>query len=343
MTSTWLLALLALPPAAGAARGEPPSRPNLIVILADDFGYECVGANGGSSYRTPHLDRLAREGMRFEHCFAQPLCTPTRVQLLTGLYNQRNYVRFGHLDPGEATFARALRQAGYRTCAAGKWQLGGGPEAPLRSGFEEHLLWQLTAREPRYANPVLEQDGRRLEHRGGEYGPDLVSAYACDFIRRRREEPFLLFYPMILTHPPFEPTPDSHDWDPRARGAAGGGGDPRHFPAMVAHADKLVGRLLQLLDELHLREKTLVIFTADNGSPRAIRSQLGGREVRGGKGLMTDAGTRVPLIASWPGVVPSGSVCRDHIDGTDFLPTLLEAAGAPPPEGLRPDGRSFLP
>ncbi|MBI4601897.1 MAG: sulfatase-like hydrolase/transferase [Planctomycetes bacterium] len=343
-------AALAAPAPVPSGGGEGPVRPNIVLFLADDFGYECVRANGGESYATPNLDRLAREGVLFRHCYSQPLCTPTRVQLMTGLYNQRNYVRFAHLDPGAVTFAQILRSAGYRTCVAGKWQLAGGPDAPRRFGFDEHLLWQLTTRRRRYANPVLERDGRVIEHSGGEYGPDLIASFACDFIRRHvrrhvrrhRDKPFLVYCPMILTHAPFEPTPVSAGWDPKARGAEGQS-DRRHFPDMVAYADAVVGRVLATLGELGLREKTLVIFTGDNGTGKAIVSRLGGREVRGGKGETTGAGTHVPLIASWPGTVPAGRVSSDLVDSTDFFPTLLEAAGVPAPEGLALDGRSFLP
>jgi len=327
----------------GLAWGDEPRRPpNIVLILADDFGYELVGANGGASYSTPALDRLASTGMRFEHCYAQPLCTPTRVSLLTGLYNQRNYIRFGLLDPRARTFPQALRDAGYRTCIAGKWQLGGGPEAPQRFGFDEHLLWHFSRRGPRYANPVLERGDQVIEHKGGEYGPDLVNDFLCDFIRRNRERPFFVLHSMLLTHAPFEPTPGSPDWDPRA---AGGGerGDVKHFPAMVAHADKLVGKLTALLEELGLRESTLVLFTGDNGTARAITSRFLGRDVRGGKGEMTDAGTRVPLIASWPGVIPAGARSTDLVDSTDFFPTVLDAARVAVPQGLAIDGRSFLP
>ena len=130
-------------------------RPNLVLIMADDFGYECVTANGGESYRTPHLDRLAAGGMRFERCFVQPLCTPTRVQLMTGLYNVRNYLEFGLLDPQAVTFGHLLRAAGYATGIAGKWQLGQAPDLPRRFGFDEAYLWQHTRRPPRYANPGL--------------------------------------------------------------------------------------------------------------------------------------------------------------------------------------------
>jgi arylsulfatase A len=336
-----VLAVIGWVAAPGLA--APPARPNILFILADDFGYELVGANGGESYSTPNLDRLAAGGMRFERCYSQPLCTPTRVQLLTGLYNQRNYVRFAHLDPAAATFAQLLKGAGYRTCIAGKWQLAGGADAPRRFGFDEHLLWQLTVRRARYSNPVLEREGKVIEYRNGEYGPDLVCDFLIDFMRRHRDGPFLAFYPMLLTHAPFEPTPDSAGWDPKSAGAEGGGSDPKHFPAMVRYADKLVGKMVAALDDLGIRERTLLLFTGDNGTARAIVSRWRGREVRGGKGLTHAGGTHVPLIASWPGVVPAGAVCRDLIDATDFLPTLLEAAGLPLPAGFSPDGRSFLP
>jgi len=150
---------------ATAPAGAPAARPNVVLILADDFGYECVAANGGASYRTPNLDRLAREGLRFEHCYSQPLCTPTRVQLLTGLYNQRNYLRFEYLDPGERTFAGVLREAGYRTGVAGKWQLGGGPDAPLRFGFDE------SPTDPLHLILLAKDLNRFLDQAGGREGP----------------------------------------------------------------------------------------------------------------------------------------------------------------------------
>jgi arylsulfatase A len=340
--SVIILSIVSLCAAAAAGASSPAARPNVILILADDMGYECLGANGGASYETPHLDRLAARGMRFEHCYSQPLCTPSRVALMTGLYNQRNYIRFGLLDPEAVTFAHILKEAGYRTCVAGKWQLGGGADAPRRFGFDEHLLWQLTLRESRYPNPVLEQDGKVLRHANGKYGPDLVAEFIVDFLRRHREDPFLVYWPMILPHWPFEPTPDCPQWDPKSRGVLQGQGDRRHFAAMVRYTDKLVGRVVRALEELGIAERTLVLFTADNGTAAGITSRLGEREVAGGKGLMTDAGTRVPLIACWPGVIPEGRVSRDLVDFSDFLPALVEAAGARLHAGFEPDGRSFL-
>ena len=134
-------------------------QPNIILILADDLGYETLGANGGESYKTPNLDRLAATGMRFEHCHVQPLCTPTRVQLMTGMYNVRNYIDFGTIDPQATTFGNLLKNAGYATGIAGKWQLGRDKDLPQRFGFDEACLWQHTRRPPRYANPGLEYNG----------------------------------------------------------------------------------------------------------------------------------------------------------------------------------------
>jgi arylsulfatase A len=317
-------------------------RPNLILVMADDFGYECVGANGGGSYKTPNLDRMAATGMRFDRCYVQPLCTPTRVQLMTGQYNVRNYIRFGLLDPQATTFAQLLKRAGYLTCIVGKWQLAGGFEGPGHFGFDDYCLWQLTRRPPRYANPGLEINGKQVDFSKGEYGPDLVHDHALDFIRRAKDRPFFLYYPMILTHSPYQPTPDSAEWNAKAIGEKAGV-QKKHFADMTAYMDKLMGKLLAHLDELGLSENTLVLFIGDNGTGRGVTSLLHGRPYDGGKGLTTCAGMHVPMIASWKGVIPSGRVNRDLIDSTDFLPTLCDAAGAKLPADLRVDGRSFLP
>jgi arylsulfatase A len=322
--------------------GAADARPNIVLIMADDFGYECIAANGGTSYATPQIDALAASGMRFEHCYAQPLCTPTRAQIMTGKSNVRNYIRFGYLAPDQTTFANRLRDAGYKTGIVGKWQLGHGFEGPGRFGFDEYCLWQLTRRPPRYANPGLEIDGKQRDFNQGEYGPDLVNKYALDFVSRHRDQPFLLYYPMMLTHAPYQPTPDSPDWDPRAVGEKVNQ-DNRHFGEMVTHMDKLVGNLVRRLDELGLRERTLILFTGDNGTGKGVTSQMGEVKVEGAKGTMTDAGTRVPLVASWPGTIAAGRVSDDLVDMTDFLPTICEAAGVTLSSNATLDGRSFLP
>ncbi len=321
---------------------EAERQPNIILIMADDMGYECIGANGGATFQTPELDKLAETGVRFEHCYSQPLCTPSRVKIMTGIYNVRNYVEFGTLDREQTTFANLLKKKGYATCIAGKWQLGREMDGPQHFGFDESCLWQHTRgardknrRDTRYPNPKLEINGKPVDYNNGEFGPDVATDFICDFMERNQDQPFLAYYPMILPHNPFVPTPDSQD--PNCTDGR------KNFADMVAYIDKLVGKLTAKLDELGIRENTLVIFTGDNGTAGAILSKLNGQQVRGGKGEMTDAGTHVPLIANWPDTISEGRVVDDLVDFSDFLPTLCETAGVSVPSELKIDGRSFLP
>ncbi len=329
-----LLALL------GAHAHAAAPQPNIILIMADDFGYECVTANGGQSYQTPHLDRLAGAGMRFEQCHVQPLCTPTRVQLMTGRYNVRNYLNFGTLVRTETTFGHLLKKAGYATGICGKWQLGREKDSPQHFGFDESYLWQHTRRPPRFANPGLEHNGVEKDFTSGEYGPKLVNDFALDFIKRHQGHPFFLYYPMILTHDPFQPTPDSPNWDPKARGE-GVNKNVKHFADMVAYMDKMVGRLDAKLGELGIRDNTLLLFIGDNGTGRGVTSRFKGADYPGGKGTTTARGHHVPFIASWPAAMKQGRVNSDLISSTDFLPTLCEAVGVKVPANV--DGVSFLP
>lgn len=316
--------LLVFSPVVGA--GESGRRPNVVLIMADDMGYECVAANGGAPYVTPHLDRLAAGGMRFEHCHSQPICTPTRVQIMTGIYNNRNYVRFGVLDRNEKTFGNLFQTAGYRTCIVGKWQLDGGMNAPHHFGFDEYCLWQLNRRPGRYSNPGLEINGKQVDYRDGEFGPDIVSDYLCDFIVRNKDQEFFAWYPMILPHYPFVPTPDSDDYDPTVVGEKGIG-QAKYFRGMVEYVDKIVGKVVRTLDENGLRENTLVIFTGDNGTHPNVTSVLNGKPYPGGKGSTTDNGTHVPMIASWPGRIPEKAVEHKLVDFSDVLPTVADVAG----------------
>jgi len=328
-----------------------PAKPNIIVLLIDDMGYECIGANGCTSYKTPVIDSLAARGVRFEHCYAQPVCTPTRVQMMTGIYNVRNYTSFGEMDPNCVTFGNILQKAGYVTCIAGKWQLGSDLELPKKFGFDEYCLWQHTRTPPlktagRYANPGLEINGVVKDFTNNEYGPDIVSDYALDFIRRKKDQPFFLYYTMMLTHGPYDATPDSADYGkaaPGARKATRPDGTNQHFSDMVEYTDKLTGKLVAKLDELGIRDNTLIIILGDNGTARGTLTMMGDRKVYGGKGQHTATAMNVPLIVSWPDKAAAGSVSRDLVDTTDFLPTVCEAAGVPVPAELNIDGRSFLP
>jgi len=322
---------------------NPQAKPNIVLILIDDFGYECVTANGGESYKTPVMDQLASKGVRFEQCHVQPLCTPTRVELMTGMSNRRNYANFGYLDPSQKTFGNLLKDAGYATCIAGKWQLGNGYEGPGHFGFDEYALWFLLKKAPRYKNPRLDINGKPFTYSNNEYGPDIVSDFVLDFITRKKDGPFFVYYPMMLTHAPFDATPDSPDYLNPDSGKAKEKGKAGHFADMTTYTDKLIGKLIAKLDELKLRDNTVVLILGDNGTGKAVASKFKGREVQGGKGTTTEWGTHVPCIGNWPGHFASGKVYQDLISATDFLPTICEAASVPVPAALKIDGRSFLP
>src|SRR6478735_2470352 len=273
--------------------------PNIIVILADDMGKECIGAYG-STYNTPNIDRLAAEGLQFNYGFSQPLCTPSRVELMTGKYNNKNYVQFGYLDPYETTFAHRAQQAGYVTAIAGKWQLGANNKLPAHVGVDNYCLWQLSytrAQGERYAKPLIEKDGVTLSTTEDDYGPDIFVDYVLNFIEKNKDKKFLAYYPMALVHDPFLPTPVSESWKD--------GADVRHkkdtsnFRDMVAYSDRNVGKIIQKLKALNLYENTIIIFTGDNGTGRAISTPMNdGSLVKGGKGLTIDRGDRVPLIVN---------------------------------------------
>ncbi len=345
-------------------------RPNIILIMSDDLGYEVIGADGGASYKTPVLDGMASNGMRFQNAHVQPLCTPTRVQLMTGKYNFRNYIGFGLIPPDEVTFGHLFSDAGYKTCISGKWQLysynppGDHPEMRNKgqrmedAGFDEYCVWHAHHTEEkgsRYKDPIIYQNGEYLKDTEGKYGEDVFADYIMDFVERNKDEEFFVYFPMALTHGPFEPTPDSPEfadfepWSNKARGGTGwdeGGNssDERFYGDMVEYHDKVIGRVNKKLEELGLRENTIVIYVGDNGSPQEVCSILHTHEeVCGGKGLTNDRGTHVPLICEWPGTIPADSVEHSLVDSSDFLPTIMDVAGIEPPPGFVMDGKSFLP
>ena len=353
----WLcLTFLLLTASTSPAITAEADRPKIVLIMADDLGLECLECYGGTSYQTPRLDQLADDGLRFTHAYSQPLCTPTRVQLMTGRYNQRNWISFGILDPRERTFGHLLRDAGYRTCITGKWQLQSydPPDFPnaarrrgigmkvTEAGFEEHCLfhsWHTEDKGSRYANPTYFRNGK-LEHSDGEYGPDISVDFALDFMQRHRAEPMFVYYPMALPHWPMVPTPDSKVWADPARRLDE---STEYFADMVAYMDKVVGRFVDGIDSLGLGDNTLILFYGDNGTDRRITSKLGNRDVQGGKATPAQTGIRVPLIARWPAAIKGGRTTSDLIDASDFLPTLAELAGTRIPDDWQHDGISFGP
>jgi len=322
----------------GLAAADRPA--NVVLIMADDVGYECFRPYGSRQYKTPVIDRLADTGVKFTHAFSTPLCTPTRVSLMTGKSNVRNYTDFGALLPGEYTFVDLFKSAGYKTAVAGKWQLQGSKQAPgVRpgdAGFDSCLLWNTPITERRrYWNPSLDHNGKLMKVSEDDYGPDLFANFLLDFIEEHQREPFFVYYPMALVHTPFLPTPHSKDRNSKDI--------QQNFEDMVAYTDAIVGRFNEALERLGLKDNTVLIFTADNGTHHHLYSRLEGRTIRGDKGSATDAGTHVPLVVNVPGMIKGGRGVDDLTDFSDFLPTFADIAGKQLPDEVKTDGRSFWP
>lgn len=318
--------------------------PNIILILADDMGRECIGAYG-STYPTPNIDKLAKEGLKFNYGFSQPLCTPSRVQIMTGKYNHKNYTEFGFLNQDQKTFAHLAKDAGYTTAIAGKWQLGANQKLPKHFGFDQYCLWQLDRprREgERFVKPLIDKDGEILQTTEDDYGPDIFVNYLLDFIEKNKDKKFLAYYPMALVHDPFLPTPDSKSWKTDVAGRQKK--DTLNFRDMVAYSDKNVGKIIQKLKDLKLYENTIIIFTGDNGTGRAILTPLkDGSRLQGGKGLTLDRGHHVPLIVNWGTGKYKKHETDDLVDFTDILPTISDAIQQPVPKAWNTDGTSILP
>jgi arylsulfatase A-like enzyme len=335
-------------------------KPNVVLILADDLGVECLSSYGGISHKTPNLDRLAKEGMQFTHCFSNPYCSPSRAQLLTGRYPFQNGLKVVlhsksqenlYLHPTQPSFARQLKQHGYATQIVGKWHvsLEHKHNTITEFGFDHYQTWSIFdekgEKTTRFWNPYLMRDGRIIaDGIKGRYGPDLDLMLALDFMHQSMatQTPFLVYYSTCLTHYPWESTPDSADKTYRAPPPPHKG-DPKYFPEMLTYLDKQIGTMLQTLDDLGIAENTIILFLADNGTDKDLVNLWGdGKKVAGGKGTMTDRGTHVPLIVRWPGKIQLNSVCKDLVDLSDIFPTLCELTGAKLPEQSL-HGRSFAP
>ena len=330
-----------------AGTAEAAQKPNIIFIMVDDMGRDWVSCYG-AAHQTPNVDRLARQGVRYETAWCTPICTPTRVTLLTGQYPFRHgwvqhydVPRWGGagLRPDRfTTFARVLRDAGYATAIGGKWQinhLGKQPGILKQHGFDEHCVWPgVEAGRPetteRFWDGFLVTNGKRGKE---PYGPDAINRFLVDFMKRHKDRPFLLYYPMLLTHGPHTSTPLNREKAPE--------GKPALYAGNVTYMDHLVGKLVSAVDELGLKERTLIVFTGDNGS--ASPGSLQGETYPKGKGREADWGVHVPFIVRAPFLNKGGIVSRDLIDFTDLYPTFLELAGVSPPAKLKLDGRSFAP
>jgi arylsulfatase A len=333
-----LLAGLVALPILGFAASPTTEKPNLLFILADDYGVGEVSCYGADNYQTPNIDRLAREGLRYTHAYTVSLCGPSRAQILTGRYPFRtgatNQDATGRFTPAaEIMMPKVLKQAGYVTAAIGKW--GQLPLGPAEFGFDRYLkfkgsgaYWNTQKKAETY-----EVDGKTVPLHDKEYLPDVMHRMAVDFITQNQDKPFYLYYSLSHVHTEILPTPDS------APGSQDLYGDN------VRYMDKLIGQLLAELDRLKLREKTVIVFMGDNGTAngRADRATIGGRRLSGAKGSMLEGGGLEPLIVTWPGVIPAGSLCADMVDSSDFFPTFADLAGAKLPDKVILDGHSLAP
>ncbi|QDU97662.1 sulfatase-like hydrolase/transferase [Lignipirellula cremea] len=340
---------LLLTPSAFSAERE---KPNIVFIMVDDLGKEWVSCYGAEGIETPAIDRLAATGMKFNNAWCMPQCTPTRVTLLTGQYpfrhgwtNHWDVPRWGaggHFDARRnTTFANVLRDAGYATCAAGKWQIDDfrvEPDAMQAAGFDDWCMWTGAEGENppssnRYWDPYVNIRGKGSSSRQGEFGPDIYCDYLIDFIGKNKEKPMLLYYPMALTHGPLTTTPDNKEEKDKRR----------LFAGMVRYTDKLVGKIVAALDAAGVRKKTILVFTTDNGTGGNSNTRLG-RVVRGGKAKMTEqSGVAMPFIVNCPGVTPEGVTTDALVDFTDLMPTFAELGGGRLPAGRVVDGKSFAP
>jgi arylsulfatase A-like enzyme len=335
--------------------------PNVVFILADDLGWTDLGCQGSRFYETPHLDRLASDGLRLTQFHACQNCQPTRAALLSGQYSPRTGVyTVGSIDRfpwwrrslrpvdnvtelplDRTTVAQALQKSGYATGMFGKWHLGeSGGHHPAKRGFDEALVTM----------------GRHFGFRTnppsqvpeGQYLADFLTDKAVDFIHRHREKPFFLYLPHFGVHSPHEAKPELIKRF-RRKAAAGGHHDPV-YAAMIASIDESVGRVVQTLADLQLTERTVVIFSSDNGGVGGYRREglrkagdiTDNAPLRSGKGSLYEGGTRVPFIVRWPGTIPAGTTSDAPGIHVDLFPTLLEIASAQPP-GQTLDGTSLVP
>jgi len=309
-------------------------KPNVIFVLLDDLGKEWIGCYGGEGIETPNIDALAASGTMFNNAYSMPQCTPSRACFLTGQYPYRNgWVNHwdaprwggGYFDwKHNPSIGRVMKAAGYKTAVAGKWQLNDfriHPEAMQKHGFDAYCMW--TGYEggnkpsgARYWDPYVHTSEGSKTYKG-EFGPDIYNQFLLDFIAENKKDPFFIYYPMTLPHGPLVHTP----LEPKVTSKL-----DKH-KAMVRYIDHLLGKIVKQLEDQGLREKTLIIWTADNGTSGSITGALNGRSVRGGKTKTTENGVNTPFIVSQPGVVPAGASSDALLDFSDMMPTFADIAG----------------
>ena len=350
-----LMGSRALPGLAEAIATAGGKKPNFVFFLVDDLGWRDVGCYGTKFYETPHIDRLAAEGMRFTDAYAAcPVCSPTRASILTGKYPARLHLTdwiAGHNQPNaklripdwtkylpleEVTIAEALKPAGYATASIGKWHLGGEPYYPDKQGFDLNVGGTAKGQPPRYFSPYsipTLADGPK-----GEYLTDRLADEAEKFIEQNRDRPFFLYLPHFAVHTPIQ----GKEEITAKYAAKPPDGDQKNatYAAMIESVDESVGCVMKKLDALGLADRTVVFFMSDNGGLAGVTSNA---PLRAGKGTLYEGGIREPMIVKWPGVVRPGTTASTPVTSTDFYPTILEMAGLPPKPEQHMDGLSLVP
>ena len=333
-------------------------KPNIVFIMADDLGYAHLGAYGQEKIRTPNIDRLADEGIRYTQFYSgSTVCAPARSVLMTGLHTGHTSVRGNTgglpIEPEDVTVAEVLREAGYTTGLFGKWGLGdhGTTGEPNLQGFDEFFGYLHQVHAHFYYTPFLWENDRQFPLEGNEdgarttYSHDVITERALQFVRDHHEEPFFLYLAFTIPHTellvPEESFAEYDGQFPEPNPHPGNGHyaaqeKPRTaFAAMVGRMDRDVGRLMALLDELGIGENTIVFFTSDNGGQRGWGVDLdffeGNAPLRGGKMFMYEGGIRVPLLVRWPGRIEAGQESEHVWAFWDVLPTLAELVGVAPP------------
>jgi arylsulfatase A len=311
-------------------------KPNIIFILADDLGIGDVGCYGADNYKTPNIDKLASQGVRFTNAYTAPLCGPSRATILTGRHLFRtgatNQDATGLMKPSVETMMPAyLKKAGYLTTMIGKW--GQLPLNPSDFGFEDYLKFQGSGvywnTQDKGKTYLL--NGVETPLKDKEYLPDVMHRRLVEFMNQNKNKPFYAYYSLSHVHGEILPTPDSK-------------ADSKNlYNDNISYMDKLVGQLRSELIRLKLDDNTILVFFGDNGTAqgKADAATIGGRRLSGQKGSMLEGGSLVPLIVYWPGITPKGKVSRDLISAVDFVPTFAEIAGAQLPKDKIIDGQSF--
>ncbi|MGC6424855.1 MAG: sulfatase-like hydrolase/transferase [Lentimonas sp.] len=348
---------------------------NVVLILIDDLSHYGISAYGAEKigsvqdffdpveFETPRIDSLADEGLKCDYAYAYPNCEPTRIALMSGKHNSRNYLRSRAQHYSDITFGDLFQQNDYATCLVGKWKQSRGTNAThakdyiFEFGWDEFCAFDVIKAGYRMIDPDVVENGKVMNYKGVDpvtgrryFGPDIFNRYALDFLERNQDKPFFLYYSMVLMHDEHTPTPDTqparlydeHDISKPTKWGHMKGDDRRYFPDMLKYTDKMVGQLLDKLKELNLEENTLVLLMGDNGTKECFTHILpDGSVFKGDKGANKEGGLHVPLLLRAPGTIPKGTVYSGLVNVTDILPTLCEAASIQAPNKKTWDGMSF--